>query len=65
MDYDHYDSPLGPLLMAADGGGLSQLWLPNEVIARVIPTDWRRCGAPAPCSMPTSPKSVPAGRICH
>ncbi|AKM47478.1 DNA repair enzyme Ada (O6-methylguanine-DNA--protein-cysteine methyltransferase) [Edwardsiella anguillarum] len=44
MDYDHYDSPLGPLLMAADGGGLSQLWLPNEVIARVIPADWHRCG---------------------
>ncbi|WP_035602465.1 methylated-DNA--[protein]-cysteine S-methyltransferase [Edwardsiella tarda] len=45
MHYDHYLSPIGPLLLVADDVGLRQLWLPNELISRVIPASWRHDGA--------------------
>ncbi|AOV96523.1 cysteine methyltransferase [Edwardsiella hoshinae] len=41
MHYAHYHSPFGPLLLVADAVGLRQLWLPNELISRVIPSSWR------------------------
>lgn len=46
MKYDYCDSPIGPLLLAGDEGGLELIGFP-EGKGRIEPKpDWRRDGAP-------------------
>ncbi len=41
MYHTIYTSPIGPLRLVSDEGGLRQLWLPNEIEEKICPQDWK------------------------
>ena len=45
MYFSHLDSPVGPLLLAADESGLRQLAFPCEKTKQTPPSDWQENGA--------------------
>ena len=45
MYFSHFDSPVGPLLLAADESGLRQLAFPCEKTKKTPPSDWQENGA--------------------
>jgi len=45
MYFSHFDSPVGPLLLAADESGLRQLAFPCEKTKQTPPSDWQENGA--------------------
>ncbi|HEX7339034.1 MAG TPA: methylated-DNA--[protein]-cysteine S-methyltransferase [Rhodanobacteraceae bacterium] len=45
MLYDYLDTPLGPLLLAMDDGGLAHVDLPHEKRPTPVGEDWRRDAA--------------------